>query len=62
MAKIHERLLGLYTILVCATGFVTLPPLQAQDNEINWLGDYREAIRQAKLENKPIFIEFRCEA
>jgi hypothetical protein len=62
MVKIHERLLSLYAILACAMGFVTLPQLQAQDNEINWLGDYREAVRQAKLENKPIFIEFRCEA
>jgi hypothetical protein len=42
-------------------GFAT-PPLPAQDNEINWLGNYREAIRQSRQENKPIFLEFRCEA
>ena len=36
--------------------------LQAQDDEINWLGDYKEAIRQARQTHRPIFIEFRCEA
>ena len=35
---------------------------QAQDDEITWLGDYKEAIRQARQTHKPIFIEFRCEA
>jgi hypothetical protein len=34
----------------------------AQDNTIQWLGDYREALRQAKETNRPIFVEFRCEA
>jgi uncharacterized protein YyaL (SSP411 family) len=38
------------------------PALPSQDNEIAWLGNYRDALRQAKQENKPIFIEFRCEA
>jgi hypothetical protein len=37
-------------------------PIQAQDNEITWLGSYRDALRQAKQDNKPIFLEFRCEA
>jgi hypothetical protein len=36
--------------------------LAAEDQGINWLGDYREAIRQAKQTQKPIFVEFRCEA
>jgi hypothetical protein len=51
----------LYATLACLAGFVIFP-LQAQDNELNWLGDYRDAIRQAKETNKPIFLEFRCEA
>ena len=42
-------------------GLVTLP-LQAEDSEINWLGDYREALQLAKQTNKPIFLEYRCEA
>jgi uncharacterized protein YyaL (SSP411 family) len=42
-------------------GFATIL-LPAQDNEIKWLGNYRQAIQQARQENKPIFLEFRCEA
>jgi len=48
-------------VLACAVGFGTLG-LQAQDNEIHWLGDYKEALQQAKESGKPIFLEFRCEA
>jgi uncharacterized protein YyaL (SSP411 family) len=48
-------------ILAYILSFATIL-LRAQDNEINWLGNYREALRQAKQENKPIFLEFRCEA
>lgn len=36
--------------------------LFAEDNSINWLGDYREALRQSRQTGKPIFLEFRCEA
>jgi hypothetical protein len=57
--RIRER--NLYALLAFLLGFVTIQ-LQAQDNEINWLGNYREALRQAKQDNKPIFLEFRCEA
>jgi uncharacterized protein YyaL (SSP411 family) len=51
----------LYVVLAYILGFATIL-LSAQDNEINWLGNYRDAIRQARQENKPIFLEFRCEA
>jgi len=61
MTRIQERLLGLYAALACLMGFITLP-LQAQDSDLNWLGDYREAIQQARLTKKPIFLEYRCEA
>ena len=47
-----------HAILALISCFV----LRAQDNEINWLGDYGEAIRQARQTQKPIFVEFRCEA
>jgi hypothetical protein len=39
---------------------VALPTL-AQDDEIRWLDNYREAIQEAKRTQKPIFLEFRCE-
>jgi len=35
--------------------------LLAQDDEIRWLDNYREAIQEAKRTQKPIFLEFRCE-
>jgi hypothetical protein len=37
-------------------------PLRADDNEIAWLGDYQEGVRLARQTNKPILVEFRCEA
>jgi hypothetical protein len=61
MIRMQARLSSLYAALICLAGIATAP-LQAQDNELNWLGDYREALQQAKKENKPIFLEFRCEA
>jgi hypothetical protein len=36
--------------------------MRAQDNSIDWLGNYREALQQAKQTRKPILVEFRCEA
>ena len=38
-------------------------PLFAQDEDtIDWLDDYQKAVQEAKRTNKPIFLEFRCEA
>ena len=31
-------------------------------DEIVWFENYRDAIREAKKTQKPIFLEFRCEA
>jgi hypothetical protein len=31
-------------------------------DEITWLDNYSEALREAKQTGKPIFLEFRCEA
>ena len=53
--------LGPFYVLALATAFIAAPS-QAQDDGIHWLGDYREALRQAKQTQKPIFLEFRCEA
>ena len=47
----------LFLVLVCLAG-----ASPAQEDGLNWLGDYREAIRQAKETQRPIFLEFRCEA
>lgn len=34
----------------------------AQDDRIDWISSYSDAIREAKQTHKPIFLEFRCEA
>jgi hypothetical protein len=35
--------------------------LLAQNDEINWLENYSDALREARKTGKPIFLEFRCE-
>jgi hypothetical protein len=42
--------------------FFYVPPAPAQEETIDWVGDYQQAIQEAKRTNKPIFLEFRCEA
>ncbi len=58
--EIPKRNFVLYAILACVVGSVVVP-LLAQDDEIRWLDNYSEAIREAKRTGKPIFLEFRCE-
>ena len=52
--------LGLSVLLVCAAGSLA-GPLRAGD-DINWLGSYNEALRVARETQKPLLVEFRCEA
>lgn len=61
IVRIWKLHLGLLFLLTLVFGPIA-GRLLAQDDEINWLGDYREAVRQAKATHKPIFLEFRCEA
>ena len=37
-------------------------PAAAQDDTVDWLDNYSKALAEAKRTNKPIFLEFRCEA
>jgi hypothetical protein len=53
--------LGLSLLLACAVGSIG-GPSRADDNEITWLGDFREAVKAARASHKPILVEFRCEA
>jgi hypothetical protein len=57
----RKTLVRLFAFAACVAGFAVCP-LQAEEDGLNWLGDYREAIRQARQSQKPIFLEFRCEA
>ncbi len=56
----HIRDLILTAILACIAGLTVLP-LVAQEDEINWLENYGDALREARQTGKPIFLEFRCE-
>jgi hypothetical protein len=55
----RKRNLVAITALTCAA---FSSPLRADDDEITWLGSYREAVQQARQTEKPILVEFRCEA
>jgi hypothetical protein len=57
--RTHKGPIGLSALLAC---FGAAGISQAQDNEINWLGNYRDAVQQARQTGKPILVEFRCEA
>lgn len=46
-------------LLACTIFAVSLP---ADDEGIDWLVSYPEALARAKKTGKPIFLEFRCEA
>jgi hypothetical protein len=34
----------------------------AQEDRIFWFSDYKEALQEAKKTQRPILLEFRCEA
>jgi hypothetical protein len=38
------------------------PIVFGQEQYIDWLTDYHQALTEAKAAKKPIFLEFRCEA
>jgi len=40
----------------------TVAVAAASPDEVPWLDNYGNAIREAKRTQKPIFLEFRCEA
>ena len=48
-------------VLVACVVWSVVSPLRAQDDRIDWLNNYSEAIREAKRAQKPILLEFRCE-
>ena len=57
----RNTLHGSFYVLALVGAFIAAPS-HAQDDGVYWLSDYREALRQAKQTQKPIFLEFRCEA
>jgi hypothetical protein len=50
-----------YAALACVLG--AMPAcVRGEDQSVEWLGSYREGLRQAQQTHKPLFVEFRCEA
>ena len=47
---------------LCALLAFLAPFASAQDQFIPWRTNYREALREAAAADKPLFVEFRCEA
>ena len=45
-----------------ALAALSVPVIFAQEQYIDWLNNYSEALAKAKALNKPILLEFRCEA
>lgn len=56
-----KRKLVLYTLLACLAWAAT-GRLLAEEERIFWFSNYAEAIQEAKKTQKPIFLEYRCEA
>src|SRR5215211_6389613 len=54
----------LHTVLVVIAGLAALcaKPAVAQEDTVTWLDNYQQAIQEGKRTQKPIFLEFRCEA
>jgi hypothetical protein len=41
--------------------FTLLAQPKPADDEIVWLDNYKDALKEAKATGKPIFLEYRCE-
>lgn len=49
-------------ILLIVTGaFLSVASAADDDPAVEWLGDYKQALAEAKRTNKPVFLEYRCE-
>ena len=60
----QERDFALSALLACALWLFLIPSpaLGAEDDRLYWLNNYKEAVQEAQRTQKPIFLEFRCEA
>jgi hypothetical protein len=50
----------MWVAVLCALGAAWVA--RGEDAGVEWLGSYRDGLRQAKNTGKPLFVEFRCEA
>ena len=64
MRSLHLLTASAITVTILLTsGLLPLRTAQAADDDpaVEWLGDYKQALAEAKRTNKPIFLEYRCE-
>ena len=52
----------LFQTFLLLLGWSGASALFGQDETVDWLDNYKQAIEEAKRTQKPIFLEFRCEA
>jgi hypothetical protein len=57
----QKRVFVLPVVAACLAWFGA-GQLAADEDGIHWLDNYKDALREAKRTQKPIFLEFRCEA
>jgi hypothetical protein len=57
-----QKRLILFVVLACIFGILGYTLLRADNGEVTWLSDYKEALRLAKQTHQPMLVEFRCEA
>jgi hypothetical protein len=51
-------------LFFCAAALLLITivsPGYGQNEYVRWIGDYKEALAEAKRTGKPIFLEYRCE-
>ena len=49
----------LWKFAACAA-LIVFPAL-SQEETVDWLNNYKEALQEARRTGKPIFLEYRCE-
>jgi len=59
--RMRQPKLALHALLACAA-WSAGGLLFAQDDTVYWFMNYREGMQEAKRTQKPVFLEFRCEA
>jgi hypothetical protein len=63
-ARSEEIQMRLSRFAAALAGLICLTlsfPLFAEDDTVEWLNNYKEAIQEAQRTHKPIFLEYRCE-
>ena len=49
-------------LVFAAAAIAFVCSIRADDQNIDWHTNYRAALQKARAENKPLLVEFRCEA